>query len=228
MIKRPIVEGTRNAVTGEARLKVNCIAANAIEELVERGAAMPDIKNVIFNRCDKKIRAVRDKDGNLVIDPATGKPERKVVANYPILATTVYFVDGSKVSVTNSEKDKVVDENGNVTKEARERGVVYAIVKRLLGKFEKNEKTGKLEVKTEGFGRILEEILANAYDQQKAEAEHKAAKEAARKAHLEREAAAKANPRKRRPSLAATVEQLAATVADLTKMVTELKASKEA
>ena len=228
MINRPIVEGTRNALTGDARLKVNGTAMNAIEELNERGSAVPNIKNVIFNMIAQKERAERDKDGNLVIDPATGKPVRKVVANYPILATTVYFVDGSKVTVTNSEKDRVVDANGNVTKEARERGVVYAIVKRILGKWAPNKKTGKLEIQTEGFGRFLDEVLANAYDQQKAEAERKAAKEAARKAHLEREEAAKANPRPRRPSLAATVEQLAASVADLTKIVAELKASKEA
>ena len=228
MITRPIIESTRNVVTGEVRMKMNCIAENAIAELLERGSAVPDIQNVIFNMCTKKDRAVRDKDGNLVIDPATGKPQRKVVADYPILATTIYFVDGSKVTVTNSEKDTVVDENGNITKEARERGVVYALVKRILGRFVENEKTGNLELKTEGFGRILEEILAKAYDQQKAEADRKAAKEAAHKAHIEREEAAKANPRPRRPSLAATVDQLAATVADLTKTVAELKASKEA
>lgn len=228
MINRPIVEGTRNALTGDARLKVNGTAMNAIEELNERGSAVPDIKNVIFNTCQQKVRAERDKDGNLVIDPATGKPVRKVVANYPILATTVYFVDGSKVTVTNSEKDKIVDANGEVTKEARERGVVYAIVKRILGKWAPNKKTGKLEIQTEGFGRILDDILANAYDQQKEEAARKAAKEASAKAHKEREAAAKANPRKRRPSLAATVDLLAATVVELTKAVTELKAKQGA
>jgi len=202
------------------------VCEEAAEELLRNGTAIPDIMNVIFNETKTKTRAVRDENGNLVIDPQTNKPRRETVDIHPTLATTVYFADGSKVTVTNSAKDTVVDAEGNFTHEAYERGIIYAIVKRVFSKYGCNKKTGKFEVQSEGFGRRLNELVANAYNVPKAEAARKAAKEAAHKAHLEREAAAKQNPR--RASLGQTVAELAKTVADLSAVVESLTVKQEA
>lgn len=228
MIIRPVVEGTRCPSTGRIEGRANGAAWSAIEELNRKGLALPDIKNIIFNTCESRTRAVRDSNGSLVIDEQTGKPKREKTNASPILATTVYFVDGTKVTVLNSEKDSVVDAAGKVTDEARERGILYAIAKRIFSEFSRSKETGRIELKSEGFGRILKELVAGAYDQQKEEAVRKANKEAAKKAHLEREAAAKANPKKARPSLASTVAELAETVAKLSGIVAALKPAQEA
>ena len=197
-----------------------------IHDLVKSGTAFPDITNIIFNESKSKSHAVRDEHGELVIDPNTGKPKRELVSTTPKLSTTVYFADGSKVSVTNSDKDPVTDAAGNFTHEAYERGVIYAIVKRLFSTYTSTDRG--LSLKCEGFGRRLNELVDSAYNVRKAEAEKAAAKEAAHKEHAEREAAAKANPR-RRFSLGETVAELAKTVASLSELVTSLKpASKEA
>ena len=202
------------------------VCTEAAEELFRTGAAVPDITNIIFNESTSKSRAKRDENGNLVIDPKTEKPVRETVSTRPTLATTVYFADGSKVTVTNSAKDAVTDADGKFTHEAYERGIIYALVKRIFSKYEMTKKG--LGLKCEGFGRRLNELVANAYYVQKAEAARKAAKEAAHKAHLEREAAAKQTPRKRRVSLGDTVAELAKTVSDLASAVNEIKAKQEA
>ena len=202
------------------------VEPTALEDLNRSGTAFPDIENIIFNESTSKTRAKRDADGNLVIDPQTDKPIRETVPVNPTLATTIYFADGSKVTVTNSKNDTVLGPDGKFTEEAYERGVIYAIVKRLFGEYVKGP--DGIELKCEGFGRKLKELVGAAYNVQKAEAERKAAKEAARKAHEEREAAAKDNPRRPRKSLGATVADLAETVAKLTAVVEAIQAKQEA
>ena len=202
------------------------VEPTAIEDLDRSGTAFPDIVNIIFNESFSKTRAKRDADGNLVIDPQTEKPVRETVPVNPTLATTIYFADGSKVTVTNSVKDTVLGPDGKFTDEAYERGIIYALVKRLFAEYDK--RGCEITLKAEGFGRKLHELVKSAYNVQKAEAARKAAREAARKEHEAREAAAKANPRRPRQSLGATVAELAETVAKLTSVVEAIQAKQEA
>ena len=202
------------------------VEPTALEDLDRSGTAFPDIENIIFNESTSKTRAKRDENGNLVIDPQTEKPVRETYAVEPTLATTIYFADGSKVTVTNSKNDAVMGPDGKFTEESYERGVIYAIVKRLFGEYVKT--ANGIELKCEGFGRKLKELVNSAYNVKKAEAERKAAKEAASKRHAELEAAAKANPRRPRKSLGATVAELADTVAKLSAVVEAIQAKQEA
>lgn len=214
MIKVPV------KVIGMGNVKgVVLNAPEIIDELKDGGVSMPDIVQVIFNVSPSKSVAKRDKDKNLVIDPKTKKPVRVVVRSTPTLATTIYFGDGSKVTVTNSENDAILGKDGKIMPEAYERGVVYAIVKRIFSKYGTDEKTGDLVLKSEGFGRILHEIVDHAYNQPAELIKRKEAKDAARVEHRRRQEAAKANPKKRRVSLAETVADLSATVDNLKQVI---------
>lgn len=129
------------------------------------------------------------------------------IAIDPVLATIVYFNDGTKVVVTNSETDKVdlVDvkmADGTVVKtasnQAKERAVIYAIIKRLYGT---PDKLGTIE--NVGLARRLNDIVQNGYDTRLQDAKNRIA-EAARKA-----AAAKAQkPAKKRYSIAETLARI--------------------
>lgn len=162
--------------------------------------------------------------------PAHGKNGRSV------LRTTVTFADGTFVHVVNSAEDKIALVKGvakkgkSKTEEVdvqvaspadKERAVLYAIVKRLLGVAEKGG-----EIKAAGFGNKLGKLVAEADDvnvrnylasraaeEEKAKAEKKKAKAKARR---DRRAAKETAKTDRVDRLCDAVEKLAETMAQNT------------
>lgn len=164
----------------------------------------PSIKRVVFNLKTTENVPVLGPDGKQTIDPETLKPVKKTVAlDHPILATVVFFNDGTKVAVTNSPHDKVeLDKDGYATDASKEAGIVYAIVKRMIGCVD-----DKGNVEGNGFGRILRDIIEKkSYDTQK---EEKLAKEAKAKSKAEHEAKmGTAKPKQEKVSLKSTLERI--------------------
>jgi len=193
----------------------------------------PGIKRVIFNLKTTETRPVLDMAGKPVSDEK-GRVKRQVVDVTPELATVVYFMDGTKCTVVNSDKDIVTTEEKEVfywdvkpdgsdvkvktgrtvkvaSEAAKEAGVVYAIVKRIFGKIGRTDKQGKLhedEIDGNGFGRKLRDIIAASEDTQYEAAFNDEMKKLAAKEHKEREAAAKERKANRTP----TVEENIATL----------------
>ena len=195
----------------------------------------PSIKNVIFNLKTTESVAKQNELGDPITD-AKGRVIREQVALVnPVLATTVMFADGTKTTVVNSLNDKIQTERKEIvfktvnpdgsktetktgkfatvaTDAAKEAGLVYAVVKRLVGVQKTDERTG-LKTDTivgDGFGRKLRDLLGMAYDTQFDAAWAEAAKAQRAKEHKEREAAAKARKANRKP----TFEENIATIAE--------------
>lgn len=155
-MKRAIITNSHTWETG--------INSEVIKELEQNNTAFPDIMRVIYNIGKKSYRKL-DENGKSIRD-ANGK----IVMSEPVdvLATVVYFADDTKISVINSAADGVKFEdhtlsNGSTVKvasrESKEMGLVYAIVKRLLTKYDKNGKP--LDSAT---GRILNDHVKGSYD----------------------------------------------------------------
>ena len=206
----------------------------------------PGIKRVIFNLKTTETRPVLDMAGKPVTDEK-GRVKRQVVDVTPELATVVYFMDGTKCSVVNSDKDVVTTEEKEVfywdvkpdgsdvkvktgrmvkvaSEAAKEAGVVYAIVKRIFGKIGRVDKQGKLhedEIDGNGFGRKLRDVVESAEDTQYAVAFNDEMKKLSAKEHKEREAAAKERKANRTPTveenIATLVKQNAELLAKLAK-----------
>lgn len=159
----------------------------------------PGISRVQFNLKTTSTRPVIGLDGKPVVDDK-GRVKRETFAVTPVLATIVYFTDGTKCTVVNSEADPVEVEDvkmadGTIVKAAtaasKERALVYALVKRLLGKVGKTDRNGRFhsnEIDGNGFGRKLRDMVENGYDEQIqaaknriAEAEAKRVREASQK-----------------------------------------------
>lgn len=178
---------------------------SVIKSLVRNNAFMPNIDRVVYNtKADVK-------EGEL-----------------PTLATVVYFKDGTKVTVKNSDKDTITldDEtielsNGSKTtvktasRESREIGLIYALVKRMLCEFDKD---GKVE--GTGFAGFLKKTVDKAYRQDVENTKVRAEKKLA-KAKAKEEKPAAAKPRK--VSLRDTVRGLADTLEGLKTLVQSLK-----
>lgn len=203
----------------------NGILESAIKALVNKNCTMPDIARVIYNVGTKAYPK---------LDPETGKritENGKLVMNEPVkvLTTVVFFADGTKVTVTNSEKDGVKfikvnaidnDSNSPVVEIAddtsKEMGLVYAVCKRMFGKVDWN--TGKVE--GDGFGRKLHDVVNRAYDYVREDAANKHNKKLA-KAKYE---ASKGTSKCKRPSFADTVIDFKGAVDGLKEMIEVLKA----
>ena len=205
----------------------------------------PNIKRVIFNLKTTDTKPVVGQDGKPVTDDK-GRVKREIVEIKPVLATCVYFADGTKVTVVNSNLDavnierkeitySVVDDSGKKTEvktgkfavvasnASKEAGIVYAIAKRLLGAVDDDRRSRTYnQVKGNGFGRKLHEIVDMAYDTEYEAVYNDYKKELAQKQHKEREAAAKEARAKRRP----TVEQNIATLVEQNKLLLEKLAAK--
>lgn len=177
------------------------IAEDAIKNIAYNNTFMPDITRVIFSLKTEEKVPVLDKAGRPiqepVIDPNTkkqccdragnpifrNKTQLKKLDN-PQLATVVYFDDGSKVTVQNSEHDKVnvktvylgkdgkilkdVSDKSKIAKEvlvaddcSKEAGLCYAIVRRLCGR--PDPKTG--DVSSAGLSKLLTNLVSDSYDQ---------------------------------------------------------------
>lgn len=136
-----------------------------------------------------------------------------------ILATTVFFVDGTKVTVKNCLRDKISVETETIrlsddtrkevetaSLESREVGIAYAILKRMVCvPDEKGEVKG-------GFGSFLNKAIENSWNQSVEEVRIKAEKDI-------RKAKFKDTPKKEKeekPSLRKCVR-------DLSELLSELK-----
>ena len=172
-------------------------------ELATNGTAFPDVIGVIYNHGEKTIYKLGEDN-----QPIIGEDGKKVVDHkMPALATVVYFGDGSKVSVVNSDRDSVVDADGNITQAAKENGFLHAVAKRLFAsKYELDE-----------YGRVLNEFVKNAFDQQEEAAKKAAAKEEAKKKHEE----LKKNAKPKNPALHDVVAQLSKAVELLTEKLSK-------
>lgn len=190
---------------------------------------IPTISRIIYNLKTTESVALRDADGNLIIDPETEKPKRedRRLEN-PVLATTAYFTDGTKSTVKNTLTDKIQVETAYIDNEtgikvsagkldasksytevivatdtAKEIGLVYAVLKRIYGVLdEKNTAKGN------GFGRDIRDAVNAAYDQDLEAAKTKILHKISVANHKAKQDAAK--DKKPRRSLAETVDRLAA------------------
>lgn len=177
---------------------------SVIKSLVRNNAFMPNIDRVVYNtKAD-----VETEEGEL-----------------PTLATVVYFKDGTKVTVKNSDKDTItlVDEtielsDGSKTtvktasRESREIGLIYALVKRMLCEFDED---GKVE--GTGFAGFLKKTVDKAYRQDVENTKVRAEKKLAK---------AREEPKVEKPrkvSLRDTVRSLADTLDGLKTLVQSLK-----
>lgn len=186
-----------------------------------KAVRFPGVERVQFNLkttdykrdLDAEPRTIVVKGQKKVVYPYVKGPDgKKVVIDIdPVLATIVYFTDGTKVVVTNSATDKVdlVDvklADGTVVKtasnQAKERALIYALVKRLYGT---PDVLGNIE--NVGLARRLNDMVQNGYDTRLEDAKNRIA-EAARKA-----SAAKAQkPAKKRYSLSETLARINALI----------------
>ena len=225
-------------VTLTDRVDGNGIAYKSVEfcdpsvlaELRANNCTMPNIERVIFNlktsapKRDAEGKKVRDENGNVVMESIA-----------PILTTRVQYIDGTYTIVQNSKTDKIgvvtvmLDADGNVTNDpakkaaevldatnaSKEIAITYSIFKRICGKVLPSG-----EVVGNGTGRILNEIVDNAYNTPVEEAKQKLQKAAAKKRHAD--AAKNAAPKRERKSLYATVEKLDEVVTNMQNMFADV------
>lgn len=168
---------------------------SAMEELLHNNCTMPNVENVVYNL--KTEDTVKNADGT----------KSKVTFDKPILTTVVFFVDGTKAVVQNSANDAVktvaqkLSDGSTVMvadQEAKERGLLYAIVKRYVSDIdEKGNAVGG------GLGNILRNVVKAAYDPRISNAEGKIRQAASAKRHAEQQANAK--PKVKRHSIAETL-----------------------
>ena len=119
----------------------------------------------------------------------------KVLYNDPV--TKVYFADGTWVLVKTSEHDTF----------DKERGLIYAMVKKMMGEID--PKTG--EVKSNGYMCELKRFVDNAYDQKAAKVEKEAQKVEAPKTE--------SKPKKEKPSLRKCVTKLDTAIDKLAALI---------
>lgn len=147
----------------------------------------------IFNLKTEDMVTVFDDDGNPVYEQASGEnlPKKVVkrakILEKPILASKVFFDDGSWTVVKNSGDDTVdVKEkklsNGKTVKVAtdasKERAIAYAVVKRVFGHVDPVTK----KVKGANLGRRFKKVIAASIDQNVGNAEEKIKKAEAKSA----------------------------------------------
>lgn len=157
----------------------------------KRSAPMP--VKAIFNLKTEDMVAVLDDDGNPVYEKSPDENTRKRLVKRaktlekPILASKVFFDDGSWTVVKNSGEDTVdVEEkklsNGKTVKVAtdasKERAIAYAVVKRVFGRVDPVTK----EVRGANLGRRFEKVIAASVDQNVGNAEDKIKKAEAKPA----------------------------------------------
>ena len=172
-----------------------------VKSIEKNGTFVPGIKRVLFNIGNKKYM-VRDADGKTVKDE-NGKVKTET---RKVLTTVIFFDDGTKCTVTNSEHDGVQFEKNEdgievASRCSKECGVVYCILKRCLADIDANG-----NALGNGFGRKLNDIVDAAYDSQVENAKRKAAKAEAKAKYEATKGTAK--PKRQRESLAKTIDRL--------------------
>ena len=172
-----------------------------VKSIEKNGTFVPGIKRVLFNIGNKKYM-VRDADGKTVKDE-NGKVKTET---RKVLTTVIFFDDGTKCTVTNSEHDGVQFEKNKdgievASRCSKECGVVYCILKRCLADIDANG-----NALGNGFGRKLNDMVDAAYDSQVEAAKRKAAKAEAKAKYEATKGTAK--PKRQRESLAKTIDRL--------------------
>lgn len=172
-----------------------------VKSIEKNGTFVPGIKRVLFNTGNKKYM-VRDVDGKTVKDE-NGKVKTET---RKVLTTVIFFDDGTKCTVTNSEHDGVQFEKNKdgievASRCSKECGVVYCILKRCCADIDANG-----NALGNGFGRKLNDIVDAAYDSQVENAKRKAAKAEAKAKYEATKGTAK--PKRQRESLAKTIDRL--------------------
>lgn len=158
-----------------------------------------------------------------VIHSLSKKRNEKSHRNDYTLATTIFFADGTKTTVKNSIHDKVnvIKEdvklsNGSTIEvevastESKEVGIMYALVKRIVGGCDENGTVGK------GFCTFLNRIAKEAYDQN-LESTKNAAEEKIRKTRVKKFKTEAAKKSTEKPSLRKCVNELSDLLEKLTK-----------
>jgi len=192
--------------------------------IVKANIYCPGIARVIYNlKTEDKVRR-KGEDGKETVE--------SVRLEKPILATTVFFADGSVVTVKNSNEDEIattveeLPDGTNVevaTKSAKEAGLVYAIVKRVFGYVGKEKAPG-----AGGLGRRLAEIVAEAEDQnvsaakRKAEAKARKGKSQEPKPPKQKRESLKSVMRRLAPFAAAVVDELSSDPDAFAKRIRDL------
>ena len=148
-------------------------------------SSVPMPVKAIFNLKTEDMVAVLDEDGNPVYEPGENKTKRLVkrakTLEKPILASKVFFDDGSWTVVKNSGEDTVDVEDKKLsdgktvkvaTNASKERAIAYAVVKRVFGRVDPVTR----EVKGANLGRRFEKVIAASIDQNVGSAEGKTRK----------------------------------------------------
>jgi hypothetical protein len=202
------------------------VNSEVLKELEQNNTAFPDITRIIYN-IGKKAYPKLDENGKRI--RKTG-PDGMPIKQLPkdsgkqlsdkdmfemsepvdVLATVVYFADETKISVVNSAADGVrfedhVLSDGSTIKtasrESKEMGLVYAIVKRLMTKYDADGKP-----LNSATGRILNDYVKGSYDSVIERAEIKITKAKSKAEHVAKLNSAK--PKKKRYSIAETLERI--------------------
>lgn len=151
------------------------LGEQVLRQLVRNNAFLPNVERVVYNT-DLTARG--------------GGEDRPSI---PVLVTVVYFVDGTKVTVKNSDKDGItlVDKKVKLSDgqeitvrtasdESKEIGLVYALAKRMVCEYDEDG-----NVMNAGFAGLLRKLVGKArcqdVEQAKLDKERKNAKAAADK-----------------------------------------------
>lgn len=168
--------------------------SDAIDVESRRISGSPAPTKAIFNLKTEKTVPALDENGNpMYAEGASGENSPKKLArravplDRPILASRVFFDDGTWTVVKNSSEDAVEVEEKTLsdgrtvkvaTNASKERAIAYAIVKRMFGRIDPF--TG--EVSGANLGRRFDKIIAASTDQNVKGAEDKIKKAEAKPA----------------------------------------------
>lgn len=180
---------------------------SALDELVANNCTMPNIERVIFNLSKADVMQTTVVEEN-------GKKAKKTekVGERDVLATVITFIDGTKVAVKNSLTDavdlveKTLADGSKVTvasDAAKERGIVFAVFKRICSM---PDASGMCN--DGAIGRILRNVVADAYDQPFEIAKTKVARAAAKAEYARKLNTAKNRPRAERFSINGTLARI--------------------
>lgn len=128
----------------------------SLKELLDMLETLNDIKK--FSKSNAKVD-ISDAVASIADNGAYLPEIKKIIFNDP--STIVFFADGTKSVVTASKADPF----------SKELGIVYAIVKRIIGTPDKN---GNIKY-SNGYLKFIKSLIEKAYDQKEAKL-HKTAK----------------------------------------------------
>lgn len=207
-----------------------------VESLMKNNTFVPNVERVIFNTKTTDEVAKKDADGNPVKDDKGRVVKETVALENPVLVTVVYFKDGTKVTVKNSDKDAItlVDEkvklsDGTETtvktasRESKEIGLVYAIVKRIVCGYDDGG-----NVQNAGFAKFLHKVVENATVQDISEAKLAGERKVSKARAKEAKAVVKDKAPKAKRDLRSVVADLATTVGGLKDIVAKLVGKNDA